>query len=90
MKRTGLILCLVAAIAAGGLGLFHYFTRPKPVPWLLVVTEPMEGGSGFTRGYDNEADCKKDLQHWLGEAAWFKSMGREKDAPQARCIDRRP
>jgi hypothetical protein len=54
----------------------------------LIVIEPAEGGSGFSRGYASENDCKHDLQHWLDEAAYFKSIGREKIAPIAKCVKR--
>jgi hypothetical protein len=57
-----------------------------PAPWKMIVIEPLEGGSGFGRVYDSEAACKRGLQPWLAEAAHFKSIGRAKDAPIAKCV----
>jgi hypothetical protein len=93
MKRLAVITILIG-IAAGGLALvygYRVYRQHTRLPWVLVVIEPAEGGSGFSRGYDSEADCKHDLQRWLGEAAYFTSIGREKDAPVAKCVKtRRP
>ena len=88
MKRRVLAAFILVTITGAGFWLMHHLNRPAPAAWILVVVEPMEGGSGFSRGYDTETDCKKDLQRWLAEAAWFRSAGREKDAPHAQCHKR--
>ena len=72
------------AVAAGGPPIM--LMENSPGPWKLIVIEPLEGGSGFGRVYDNEAACKRGLKPWLAEAAHFKSVGRAKDAPIAKCV----